>query len=345
MNIRLLSYTSAGAALAETMAGKLSGLGHDCTCYAPEKYAPKGTVPLATDSSGWAKEGFAEADALVFICAAGIAVRAIAPYVKSKKEDPAVILCDELGRYCVPLLSGHLGGANELALEIARTTGAEPVLTTGTDLHGLFAVDVFAKKNHLYIGSMLLAKEVSAALLRGESVGFESDLPVKGELPEGLTREVGPALGICITADPDKKPFEKTLQLIPMQYAAGLGCRREKSEEELEAFFLQELEKAGVRRQQVRCIASIDVKKDEEAILALSRKYRLPFAVFSAEELERVPGEFTTSEFVKKVTGVDSVCERAAAAASGGRLVVKKQAAGGCTFALAQYDQEEIHFG
>ena len=344
MIIRLLSYSKEGAQTAEKTAEALRTAGHDCTCYALPKYCLPGTVPLYGGSVRFAEDSFKEADGLIFVCAAGIAVRAIAPFVKSKKEDPAVIVMDELGKYAVPILSGHLGGANELAEAIAEGTGAVPVLTTGTDLHGKFAVDVFAKKNHLAIESMALAKDISAAVLSGEPVGFVCDFPVKGGIPAEINFPDAP-LGICISSDRSKNPFQKTLRLIPKRYAAGLGCRKDKDTAELEAFFLKKVREAGIDVSELRVIASIDLKKEEAALLALSEKYRLPFVTFTAEELSAVPGEFTASGFVRQVTGVDSVCERAAAAVTdGGEIIVKKQAEDGCTFALAEY-KEEIDFG
>ena len=96
----------------------------------------------------------------------------------SKKSDPAVLVIDECGHFVISLLSGHLGGANELALKVAEILHAVPVVTTATDLHHRFAVDVFAKKNNCSIFNMKAAKEVSAALLAGRRVGFYSEFPV-----------------------------------------------------------------------------------------------------------------------------------------------------------------------
>ena len=343
MRLRILSYTEQGRNTAAAIAEALSAAGHSCRRFALPKFCASGDEPLTGGAQAWAGEGFREDDALIFCCASGIAVRAIAPWVKDKTTDPAVIVVDELGHYVIPLLSGHLGGANELALTIARELGATPVLTTATDLHGLFAVDVFASKNHLAIGEIALAKEVSASLLAGGTVGFRSDLPWEGPLPQGLT--AGDAeLGILISADRTAFPFPRTLHLIPRRYAAGIGCRRGKPKEELEAFLLEQLARCGVAAAELRCIASIDLKADEAGLLSLCGQYRLPLITYSAEQLSAAPGEFTGSEFVKKTTGVDSVCERAAVLAAQGPLIVKKTAATGMTFALAQYNEEAICF-
>ena len=128
------------------------------------------------------EEDFEDCDAIVFIGACGIAVRSIAPFVKSKKIDPAVVVVDEQGQFAISLLSGHIGGANELTEEIAEILRAQSVITTATDLNDKFAVDVFAKKNGCFISDMELAKEISAALLAGKEVGFASDFPWIGEI-------------------------------------------------------------------------------------------------------------------------------------------------------------------
>ena len=341
MTIWLISYTARGRALAARAAEILKGAGHDCRTFALPKFCGDGDEPLTRSGADWAGAGFAEADALLFCCASGIAVRAVAPHVRDKRRDPAVLVLDEGGTFVIPLLSGHLGGANALAVDLADKLSATPVLTTATDVNGLFAVDVFAKENGLFIEDMALCKAVSAALLAGEQVGFRADLPVAGPLPKGLTAEAAD-LGIYVSAANDR-PFPRTLRLIPRRYTAGLGCRRGKSEEELESFLMANLNSCGVGFPELKALASIDLKKDEPGLVALGEKLGLPFVTYSAEELRAAPGEFTPSAFVQEVTGVDSVCERAAVLSSGGALVVKKIAENGMTFALAK-KEEGIRF-
>ena len=341
MTIWLISYTARGRALAARVRDILKGAGHACRTFALPKFCQEGDEPLTLSAADWAGLGFREADALVFCCASGIAVRAVAPHVQDKRKDPAVLVLDEGGTFVIPLLSGHLGGANALAVGLANELNATPVLTTATDVNGLFAVDVFAKENGLFIEDMGLAKAVSAALLHGEPVGFRSDLSVDGPLPKGLT--LGDAdLGVYVSVR-DDRPFPRTLRLIPRRYAAGLGCRRGKDESELEEFLLDNLKKCGVGLPELRAVASIDIKKDEPGLVALSEKLGLPFVTYSAEELKAAPGDFTPSAFVQEVTGVDSVCERAATLASSGELVVRKVAENGMTFALAK-KEEAIRF-
>ena len=344
MTVWLIAYSDRGCRTALRAAAALEARGNACRVFAAEKHRVTEAVEaLTVPCADWAGAGFAEADALIFCCAAGIAVRGIAKHVRSKKTDPAVLVVDETARFVVSLLSGHIGGANELASDLAADLGATPVITTATDLNGLFAVDVFAEKNHLYIESMALAKEVSAALLAGEAVGFCSDLPVRGDVPPELT--AGEAdIGVCVTAEVSKAPWPRTLRLIPRRYAAGLGCRRGKDVGEMARFFAERLAETGVDARALRCLASVDLKKDEACLLALAEQYKIPFVTYSADELNALPGEFSGSDFVSGVTGVDCVSERAALLAAGGKLVCKKIAGEGMTFALAEYE-EDVCFG
>jgi len=340
MEIRIVSYTARGNGTARRVSEILERAGHVCRRFALEKFCTEGDEPLSGSASEWAKDGFENAGALIFVCASGIAVRAIAPWVKDKTTDPAVLVIDEAARFVIPLLSGHVGGANALANRLSDALGATAVVTTATDVNGLFAVDVFATRNHLFITDMARAKEVSAAILSGEPVGFASERPVAGTLPNGLTRDAAP-LGVYVGTG--ASPFSRTLRLIPKRFALGVGCRRGKSEADLLAFIARTLQKNGVRREELRSLSSIDLKKDEPGLIAVSNALGIPFYTYSAEELLAVPGAFTASAFVRETTGVDSVAERAAVKASGGDLIVKKTAEDGMTFALASY-KEELRF-
>ena len=258
----------------------------------------------------WAREAFADADALLFIGACGIAVRAIAPLCRDKAADPAVLVMDEMGRHIIPILSGHIGGANDLALLLAERTGAEPVLTTATDVRGVPAIDSWAMKNDCAIENKAAIQAVSAAALAGKSVG------------------------VAITEREIRPPFPVTLFLRPRTLTLGVGCKRGTDAAHLEDCFRAFLHENGVSPLSVRAVATIDVKKDEAAILALCEKYRFPLQTYSAAELNAVPGVFAHSDFVMKTVGCGCVCERAAVM-TGGRLLVGKTAMQGVTLALA----------
>ncbi len=278
--------------------------------------------------NAWTKEQFSLRNAIIFIGACGIAVRTIAPFLKDKLTDSPVLVLDEAGNYVIPLLSGHVGGANEIALQLAELLGAVPVITTATDINNAFAIDVFAKKHDLSIDKKEGIKKVSAKVLE------------KKKLSMTIAPEYAAKVDVAIGTPEDGQKPEPLLTLIPKEYILGIGCRRNKEEQELKAFAENCLKEAGVDWKQIRAIASIDKKKDEKAILKLAAEHGIPFLIFDAETLSRVPGTFDTSAFVASQVGVDNVCERAAMAAcrDNGRLVLQKRAENGMTLAIAKED-------
>ena len=286
------------------------------------------------------KSAFFDADIIIFVCATGIAVRHIAPYIVSKDRDPAVICLDDRGNFAIPLLSGHLGGANEFALELSELIGATPVITTATDVNGKFAVDMWTKKNGCIIGDISKIKEISSRILDEKSVGFVSDFPVKGDLPEGICFDVNCKAGICVSFDEEKKPFGETLNAEPKIVILGVGCRKNTDEAIFEEEILSRLAEEGISVKAVEKLASIDIKKDEKCIIAFSKKYNIPFVTFSAEELMRAEGEFESSEFVLKTTGADNVCERSAVCAGSSEIIMKKSGGRGVTSAAAVREWE-----
>ena len=151
MTCAYLAFTDTGLALAKRLAAALPGSVARCG-------------QDGTSLAEWTGVQFVQSDALIFVGAAGIAVRAIAPHCKSKTTDPAVVVVDECGRFAVPILSGHLGGANDLARTIAAVCGAVPVITTATDAHGIFAADEWAKHQNCIVLEPERIKLVSGKL-------------------------------------------------------------------------------------------------------------------------------------------------------------------------------------
>ena len=324
MTAAIIAFTRRGAALGRTLADSLGG-----TLHVPARFAPEVGAEAYDSLEGWTAKAWTEADALIFVGAAGIAVRAIAPHVKDKFTDPAVVSVDEAGRFVIPLLSGHVGGANELALNIAALTGGQAAVSTATDVNGLFAVDVWARERDMVITDRVLAKEISATLLEGKPVGFVSDFG--HPCPAGLTR--GPAeLGVWVTYRRREGPFPRTLRLAPRGLILGIGCRKGTPEETIREAVAEVL--SGYEPQAVVQVATIDLKKEEPGLLAFCAAHNLPLAIYTAEELAAAKGRFTRSAFVAHITGVDNVCERAAVCA-GGTILVPKQAKNGVTVAVA----------
>ena len=314
-----LAFTAKGLALAQKLAaaypGSVTRCGHEA-----------GQVHLAD----WTARQFAGSDALVFVGAVGIAVRAIAPHCQSKAQDPAVVVLDECGRFAVPILSGHLGGANDLARALAAVCGAVPVITTATDANGVFAVDEWAKHQNCTVLEPERIKKVSGALLAGRTVRFASDWPIAGSPPAGLAEDAAApelALTLCPAGD--------ALHLVPRIGVLGVGCRRGTGADTLAEAFAAFCAQAGLAPQCIAAAASIDLKQNEAGLLAFCQSRGWPVEFFTAEQLRAAPGSFTPSAFVQSVTGVDNVCERSAVLAAGGTLVFHKYAHTGVTFALA----------
>ena len=284
---------------------------------------------------------FASSELLVFVGSCGIAVRKIAPFVHDKRTDPAVVCVDEKGTFVIPLLSGHIGGANALARRIADSLNATAVITTATDINRRFSVDTWATEHGCAISSMKLAKAVSAAILEG-AIPLKSDFPVASNLPNGVIPADTGHLGIYLTVT-DKEPFENTLRLIPKRLHLGIGCRRGTSKEAIESAVMQVFRENRLDFRAVSCAASIDLKQDEEGLLSFFREQNIPIRFYTAEELSAVSGDFTPSAFVKTVTGVDNVCERSALMGAD-EIIVRKTACHGVTVAVAT-EKWEVHFG
>lgn len=340
----VIAFTGRGMRLAGRIGEFLKSRGEECTVYIKSRHvqAPAdGSVHLVEQSLGeWAARVIPRMDAVIFVGAAGIAVRTMAPFVKSKRTDPAVLVLDEAGSFCISLLSGHLGGANALALRVADAVGARPVITTATDVNGKLAVDVFAAKNHLWIADMGLAKEVSARILEGCRLKIRAGAGFRGSLAGMLPQELEEASGGESFCDLQiLLPEGEILHLVPRNVTVGIGCRRGVPGETVERQVKKALLRAGIFPQAVCRAASIDLKKEEQGILDFCGKWGIPFVTYPAEELKNVPGSFTPSAFVKGVTGVDNVCERSAVLGSGtGRLLAKKYGEEGVTVACAVED-------
>lgn len=313
MNTAIAAFTNRGIALALRLA---EFLGEGASVFVPERLsrAREGVGVITPSLSEWTGRVFHEVNALIFVGACGIAVRAIAQHIASKLHDPAVVVMDESGKFVIPILSGHVGGANELARKVAGYLDAQAVITTATDVNDLVAVDEWAVKHDCAIENPEAVKHVSGALLEGASVG------------------------VAVTCEDVPAPFPVTLWLRPKVLVLGTGCNKGVDPAKFEECALDFLAGAGVSVLSVRAVASIDLKKDEPAVKAFAEKYGVQFLTFMASELQAVQGRFTSSERVRQFTGTDNVCERACvlAAGEGAVLLRSKCVYEGMTFALAR---------
>ena len=300
MRVALISFTKKGANTCRKIEEGLISEKHVCRAYGMKAFAKEaGVLPIKTSLSQWTEEAFAKDEVIVFVGASGIAVRAIAPYIRDKTVDPAVVVVDEKGQYAISLLSGHLGGANLFTNKIAGILGAEPVITTATDLNHKFAVDEWAKRNKLFIENMQMAKEISAAILNGEMIGVSTDFPIVGSLPDGLYYKEGheenkeflekqgnkEKIGLKLSIKVDSKPFHRMLHLVPKTVTMGIGCRSGIPLETIEALLDKVLMEQKISVHAIEKLCSIDIKKGEASLNQLAVKIGIPFQVFSKEEL------------------------------------------------------------
>lgn len=374
--LSIISFTEKGAHLSLKLLDMLNEAGENAWLYTKCSKYRDGSINkrlryVYSNTDEWAKVQMSAKNGLLFIGACGIAVRAIAPWVANKLYDSPVLVMDELGTYVIPILSGHVGGANEIAAKIGEMTGAIPVITTATDLNRCFAVDIFAKKNYLYIENKDGIARVSSKILRGEKIsmaieplGHAISEPETLETEENKTEKVEtvkagkqaeqdnrftnqieivdfpPKQPIDVIITSQKQDYNASLILRPKEYVLGMGCKRDKEPEKIAGYIDQTLTALGISKNQVYAICSIDKKRDEAGFLQWSSLERIPFITYSAEELEDVEGDFEVSQFVKSQVGVDNVCERAAlkGCGEGGELVYRKHASDGMTIAVAKRD-------
>ena len=269
MRTAIISLTSNGARVAESIANKVGG-----------QTFSKGKN--FSNLSELVAEIFGKFDGLIFVCAAGIAVRMIAPHIVSKLSDPAVLVVDERGQNVISLLSGHVGRANELAVEIATALNANPIITTATDVAGKFSVDSIASRLGLVPEPKDAIKVINSAILRGDEV--------------------------FVTAG------DVRLNLIPQNLIAGIGCRRGTSSLKIFEALQRACNMIPQPIERVKLLASVDVKRDEAGLLSLAEVMGLEIKFFSGAELQKKIDEYKLAEskFVTRSVGVGNVCEAAA---------------------------------
>ena len=313
--IIIAAFTLNGINLALRLSGYL-----DARVFVPERFINlNSSLELISGSlSEWAGKFFHESRALIFISSCGIAVRAIAKHVTSKTQDPAVIVIDESGKYIIPILSGHIGGANELAEKISGfINNSHAIITTATDLNNIIAPDTWAVNNNCVIENPEAIKNVSARLLE--------NLPV----------------GVAVTEQNINTPYPVTLYLRPRVLILGAGCNRGVDPDEFERAAQEFMKSSGASILSLKALASIDIKANEPALIKFAESHNIPFITFSASELQDLPGKFTSSQRVLEITGVDNICERACVKAAGENAVLMRSKfiySSEITFALARSD-------
>jgi cobalamin biosynthesis protein CbiG len=315
----IYALSAQGLALARRLAVSLHA-----DVYAPARLAAGEPRVSAFASLGpLVAETFARYPRHVFVGATGIAVRAIAPHLANKTTDPAVAALDLAARFAVSLVSGHAGGANELARELARLTGATPVITTGTDVSGLPGVDELASARGMAVTNAQAVKGVSAALLEGRAVQLYD--------PEARLLDPDAADGLLVPTapeawDPDSPgvwchwrtggEHAQTFRAYPRCLCLGLGCRKGVEKEEILAHVERVLAQHGLARQSISAVGTADIKRDDPGLCAAAAALGPEVVFYEPQALARVEAA-GQSETVKRRTGTGSVCEAAALLLSG----------------------------
>lgn len=310
------------------------------------------------------QEAFHKYDYLVCIMATGIVVRLLAPLIVHKTSDPGVVVLDQKGKYAISLLSGHLGGANDLAREMADISGGEAVITTATDVAGELSFDTFAKKHHMSIENIDQLKRISGALLDSKQIRVITDKiypeltcnPASARKMQIMTVQNSSFLHDCAGEDTmptvvidegftfPGTPSFPVLYLRPRTICAGIGCKRHMDAAAIESALLTVLKKEGLSPLSLKCISTIPLKANEPGILTTSRRLGVPLTVVSTADIEALDIDslgIQTSCFVAEQTGVLSVSTASAYLASGrGRILQDKVKFKGITIALCQTADE-----
>jgi cobalt-precorrin 5A hydrolase len=291
------------------------------------------------------QEAFARGDNLVCIMATGIVVRSIAPYLQGKAADPAVVVVDEAGRFAISLLSGHIGGANDLARKVAQVLGGTPVITTATDVQGLPALDVLAVQHGLIIENLPEVRPIHMALLEGRSVrvvdpqGYLAG-PV-AEHPELFVPEPDLERALDAFGPTVYVGFRECLwpvgwlRLRPRNLVAGMGCHRGTPAAELVDFIKHIFQQQGLSLLSLKALVTIEAKKEEPGLQMAARSLGVEFLWFTKKELETIPVPHPSPQVARHM-GVMSVSEAAVLKAGGVELIVPKCKAANATLAVAR---------
>ncbi|WP_353092649.1 cobalt-precorrin 5A hydrolase [Tissierella praeacuta] len=284
-----------------------------------------------------------EYDGLVFISSTGIAVRMINPYIKDKITDPAVVVIDDCGKFSISLLSGHLGGANELSQWLGEKINATPVITTASDNRKIEAIDLFAKRNDYYLEDMESVKKITAMMVNGRNIGFYSEDKKTIDYSNLMVLEnldyINPKIeGMIIVSSEISKSLNINIPvtyLRPRNINIGVGCRKGVEKIRIIEAIEEVLHKENLSNKSIKAIGTIEVKKDEKGIIDSARHFNCPMKIFTIDEIRQVEDKFSRSQFVKEKIGVYSVSEPSAYLL-GGKLIVNKSKHEGITISISK---------
>lgn len=350
MRIAIVAITGNGAALGGRLTAALPG----AELHISRRYAgrsAKGTKLFEpTDLKQLIASLWEENDALVCIMATGIVVRMVAQLLKSKESDPAVVVMDDAGRFAISLLSGHLGGANQLAEQCAHVVGARAVITTATDANDLPSFDMLAKDHGWGIDDISRVKILNSLLLDGHPIAVvdptakcrpwfhgRGHLSYFATFSEAISSNAAGCLFVTNRHIPEQLLTDNLLILRPKNLVLGIGCNRGTSAEEIEEFVCQHLKRLFLSLKSVSRIASADAKRDEAGLLAFAGKHAISLSFYDSTALNGVTVPSAPSQHAFEAIGATGVAEPAAILASaGGKLLLNKVKSANVTLAVAE---------
>jgi cobalt-precorrin 5A hydrolase len=275
-------------------------------------------------------------ESIVFISSTGIAVRGIIPFIKTKDIDPGIIVVDSSGKYAISLLSGHLGGANDLTKIISSILNSQAIITTATDNLDLIAPDMIAKYNNLIIDDLKTCKNISSLLINDENVDFIDERNLIN-VPDGYCKEFDNSKGRVIITNKlkinDSHINKSILKLIRKDIVLGIGCKKNYDKNMMKENVVKALNESNIDIRSVKKIATIDIKSNEEAILELSKFLNADIETFSINQIKEVEKHYQQSDFVKKSIGVGCVSEPVIEL-SKGKITVNKLKLNGMTLSI-----------
>lgn len=348
-HIAIIAITGNGAKLGARLAEGLPG----SELHLPPKLADQARYPCSIFQE-CLKELMGrlwhETDGLVCIMATGIVVRMIAPLLEGKDRDPAVVVMDDAGMFAVSLLSGHLGGANELAGRCARLTGATPVITTATDANGLPSFDMIAKEQGWVIDDLSRVKVLNTLLLENGEIAVvdptgqveqsccgRGRLSFHGDFQSALRSSAKGFLFVTNRRLPPQLQSQDLLVLRPRNLVLGIGCNSGTDAEEIEEVVLTNLKRLFLSLKSVCCIATAAAKRVEPGLLAFAQGHSLPIQFYESDELNSVQAPSPPSHYAMDAIGATGVAEPAAILASDrGHLLLQKVKSGNVTLAIAE---------
>jgi len=283
------------------------------------------------------KSIFGEYNCIIGIMATGIMVRNICGLIESKLEDPAVLVMDDAGKHVISLLSGHFGGANEITNKIAEITGADPVITTATDIHGKLGIDSLAKKYYLDIENPEGIKSINSALVQDKF----PELLVPSSFNFILDDlQVKYSYNISESGENDFKVLfgDTEILLRPKKVVVGIGARKDIPKENVESAITCAMNTLKLPVSRIDVISTGEMKRNEKGIIEAVSEFNMPLEIVPLDKLKNFNYDgYSKSSFVKKKFGIYGVCEPAALIAAGknSRLVLKKTSFNGVTIAIA----------